>query len=373
MLYADLGDITLHQGHVLDVLAAMPAESVDCCVTSPPYWGLRDYKLGPQVWDGQPECEHEWGIEIPLAAGSGGESDKQLSNAGSRFATTSGQFCRLCDAWRGSLGLEPTPELFCQHIVQVFREIKRVLRKDGTLWLNLGDSYAGSGKGPDGKQPGVRDHPSPAYSGNGIKPKDMVGIPWMVAFALRADGWYLRSEIVWHKPNPMPESVEDRPTRSHEYIFLLSNSRHYYYDNEAIREPQKEFIEFQPGPRANIVEGNSLNGGFAHKEGGFNATRAARGVAYNPSGRNKRSVWTVPTQAFPEAHFATFPEDLIRPCVLAGCRPDGTVLDPFAGSCTTGLVARQEGRKAILIDLSEAYLDMGIRRLERQPQRMVGI
>lgn len=455
-----------------EALAAMPDGSVHTCITSPPYWGLRDYGLEPVVW-GDAECGHEWGEEsYQRRSNDGGDPNrKQETNAGAlgRDEPIYHAFCRRCSAWRGSLGLEPTPELYVEHIVQVMREVRRVLRDDGTLWLNLGDSYAGSQKGigADGtayggaKQrtnsgsmglPVIKDIP-------GLKPKDLVGIPWRVAFALQADGWWLRSDIVWSKPNPMPESVTDRPTRSHEYLFLLSKSARYYYDQDAIQEPAKNpeddirRIEQQheKNKSAATAERGGLrvrkskmpdgwathkgNHGTIHQDG-----REAGAPTVIPAGRNKRSVWEIATQPYAKAHFATFPEKLVEPCILAGtsewgCCPecgapwermvekgklvpdapgykprgaehprDGfravgmtvkgdphgsaapnhhyeridkgwcptcdhegepapcTVMDPFAGSGTVGLVAERLGRHSVLIDANEDYVKMARER-----------
>jgi len=310
----------IKQGDALSVLKTMPEQSVHCCVTSPPYWGLRDY-----------------GVD-------------------------------------GQLGLESTPDEYVEKMVEVFREVRRVLRDDGTLWLNLGDSYAGSGKGAwDNKEVQkevyVPDKDSPQCKlkkvPQGLKPKDLVGIPWMVAFALRADGWYLRQDIIWHKPNAMPESVKDRCTKSHEYIFLLAKSAQYYYDNEAIKETAK-----------------NANKTISLGEKSF-SKRQAKGVGVEPSGngksdnytvkeyRNKRSVWTVTTKPFKEAHFATFPPALITPCILAGCPVGGTVLDPFAGSGTTLLVATQHHRKSIGIELNPEYIEIAKRRLNSVQLKLV--
>ena len=254
----------IYQGNALDILRQLPDESVHCCVTSPPYWGLRDYGNDAQIWDGEHgeyfnneswQCVHEWGEESlssldkrtpeELAKKSKLNRHKDpnkshvfLPNSGD---ISRGQFCQKCGAWRGSLGLEPTPELFIKHMVEIFAEVKRVLRNDGTLWLNMGDSYAagGNNKAHTGSY-GVAGSQGECLTTRGIppglKPKDLCGIPWMLAFALRADGWYLRSDIIWHKPNPMPESVTDRPTKAHEYMFLLTKSAKYYYDADAIRE-----------------------------------------------------------------------------------------------------------------------------------------
>jgi DNA modification methylase len=286
----------------------MPAESVHCCVTSPPYWGLRDYNV-----DGQ-------------------------------------------------LGLESTPEEYVAKMVGVFREVRRVLRDDGTLWLNLGDSYAGTrqtrkrGADFDGRESVWRPEDNrPAY--NGLRAKNLVGIPWRVAFALQADGWWLRSDIIWHKPNPMPESVRDRPTKAHEYLFLLSKSARYWYDAEAVKEASHDPASYKPRtPRnADKREGDPL---FATKVGDH-----ANGKTY-PT-RNRRTVWKVATQPFRGAHFATFPPKLIEPCILAGCPEGGTILDPFGGAGTTGLVAAEHGREYLLIELNPEYVEMARNRLAK--------
>ena len=304
---------TIHIGDVLDVLPTLPAESVNCCVTSPPYWSLRDY----------------------------GE-DAQL-------------------------GLEPTPDEYVARMVAVFREVRRVLRDDGTLWLNLGDSYAGGnyrGGGIDTASEqrsnfGTTDFmATKANVPPGLKPKDLVGIPWRVACALQADGWYLRSDIIWSKPNPMPESVTDRPTKAHEYVFLMSKAARYYYDAEAIAETSI----FGPGSRADKDRGD-----FAGKWSDVPGKEAFRSISQT---RNRRTVWTIPTQPYPDAHFATYPEKLVEPCVLAGCPAGGTVLDPFTGSGTTGSVACRLGRNFIGVELNPEYAEMAERRIAPHRDQM---
>lgn len=294
--------IDIRTGDCLEVLRTMPAQSVHCCITSPPYFGLRDY-----------------GVD-------------------------------------GQIGLEQTPAEFVAKLVEVFREVRRALRDDGTLWLNLGDSYANDGKwgGSSGGK-----HASALYGNTGIgrakvqtglKPKDLIGIPWRVAFALQDDGWYLRQDIIWHKPNPMPESVRDRCTKAHEYLFLLSKSERYYFDADAIKEPA---VYGGTQPSAKRGEFNGKTSAIAGRE-------AFRAVV--PT-RNRRSVWTVATQPFRGAHFATFPPTLIEPCVLAGCPVGGVVLDPFGGAGTTGVVAKQQGRSAVLIELNPEYARMASKRI----------
>jgi len=305
-------------GDCHETLRLLPRQSVHTCVTSPPYFGLRDYGHGEQI------------------------------------------------------GLEPTPDEFVAVMVAVFREVRDVLRDDGTLWLNLGDSYAGSwgargrGEGTNAARPDLEaKHGTEApgrhgYAPLGIKPKDLIGIPWRVAFALQADGWYLRQDIIWHKPNPMPESVRDRCTKSHEYIFLLSKSPRYYFDHEAIKEPvaASTVTRLASGipPRM---------GGDKYGDDGREESRTKSGEAYTGGGgmRSKRDVWTVATRPYREAHFATFPPALIEPCILAGCPKGGTVLDPFGGAGTTGLVAEQHGRHSVLCELNPEYAAMAAARI----------
>jgi DNA modification methylase len=283
-------------------LSKIDEKSINCCVTSPPYYGLRDYGMA------------------------------------------------------GQIGLEQTPEEYVAKMVDVFRGVKRVLRDDGTLWLNLGDSYYNyrPGKGQSIVKQTVaniiQDLPQTcARRGNkleGLKEKDLIGIPWRVAFALQADGWFLRQDIIWHKPNPMPESVKDRCTKAHEYIFLLSKSKNYYFDQKAIDEPAI-YAGNKRGDRKDSRRGTICNS--------MNSNTGER--------RNKRSVWSVTTKGLKEAHFATFPPDLIEPCILAGCPSGGTVLDPFFGSGTTGLVARDNNRQCVGIELNPDYVEIANHRL----------
>jgi DNA modification methylase len=316
--------VRILQGDCRNLLKTLPDCSVHCCVTSPPYFGLRDY-----------------GID-------------------------------------GQMGLEKTPDDYVQKLVSVFDDVRRVLRDDGTLWLNLGDSYAGSmkGIGADGKAyagakqatnkgaVGIFHERPPSAAQIGLKPKDLIGIPWRVAFALQESGWYLRSDIIWHKPNPMPESVTDRPTKAHEYIFLLSKSPTYFYDAEAIREEQtaSSRVRAKYAWRGCTDDGsNGARGGSTFKRTA--ATGEKIGTIPADGKRNKRSVWTVGTHPFRGAHFATFPTALIEPCILAGCPKDGTVLDPFGGAGTTGLVAERLQRNALLIELNPRYAVMAEERI----------
>lgn len=439
-------------------------------------WGLRDYGTEPIVWDGTEDCKHEWGDENKkVVAISDKREDKHTERdvlMDGREASQ-GQFCQLCGAWKGNFGLEPTPELYVQHLVQIFREVKRVLRKDGVVWLNLGDSYWG-GKGRSGGRDPVyqkerndlgeslnKDYQQMTGKGKTkpsdgkhkfIKPKDLVGIPWRTAFALQKDGWWLRQDIIWSKSNPMPESVKDRCTNSHEYIFLLTKSKKYFYDADAIAEEATGY----DGRKQTIMRGSpKYANGFVPNQSPQSVavkgherwqTRKNYGTNYggdgtgfqnhsgynnleNPFVRNKRSVWSINTQPFPEAHFAVFPERIPELCIKAGTSEKGRcpkcgnlwirnisykanykkrevahvpnntqtkvdstrwkppsitqngwiptcecgqkpvsciVLDPFSGSGTTGLVAKKLNRRCILIDLKKEYCDMSIKRLNQQ-------
>jgi len=287
-------------GDALGVMRGWPDGCVQMCVTSPPYWGLRDYGLPPAVWGGDEGCEHEWSGDI-VTDKRGLQTSPSGTLAGPQRAdarkATGGAFCSLCGAWSGCLGLEPTPELYVEHLTEIMREVRRVLRDDGTCWINLGDSYNGSGgAGGDYNAGGLKDG-QPRYPGRNVgtlKPKDLVGIPWRVAFALQADGWWLRSDVIWAKPNPMPESVTDRPTRAHEYVFLLSKSKRYYYDADAVREPNSpttgKWGKSVPSKTAQ-AQGDGRHGatGFLGGEIGHDETIDR----YYTQGRNRRTCWTV--------------------------------------------------------------------------------
>ena len=320
------------------------------------------------------KCEHEWGNKI-ITDGRRYNSERDGKGVGQNQGaqgrhSVKGQFCRHCNAWHGSLGLEPTPELYIQHIVQVFRELWRVLRKDGVCWLNLGDSYWG-GKGQsayawstehqDRKTLQKAQH---QITGRGetrpqdgkhdiLKPKDLCMIPARVALALQAEGWWLRSDIIWAKPNPMPESVTDRPTTAHEHVFLLTKSQKYFYDADAVREKAN-----YPN-QGKWSQGD--NKGYQDNQD-FKARKLHDFVT--DTGRNLRSVWTIATQPFPKAHFATFPEKLVETCILAGTNEGDTVLDPFSGRGTVLVVAKRMFRKAIGIDLKAEYHEMSAGELK---------
>jgi len=318
-------------GDALRKLRNLPCESVNCCVTSPPYFGLRDYGV------------------------------------------------------QGQIGLETTPEEYIAHLVEIFNEVRRILRSDGTAWINIGDCYAGSGIGryadghhSEGKKQATNTGSVlgclKRTSSDGCKAKDLIGIPWMLAFALRADGWYLRQDIIWEKPNAMPESVKDRCTKSYEHIFLLAKNSRYYFDHEAIKEPRKDARNNAPvagsfgafGPPQSRFRGS---GNLLRKQrpapGNIHPSRFCGNIPYNGEDlrRSKRDVWSVATQGYKGSHFAVFPEKLVEPCILAGCPEGGTVLDPFTGSGTTGVVAKRLRRNFVGIELNPAYHKLATERI----------
>ena len=382
-------------GNALSILKNLPRNSIDCCVTSPPFFKLRSYgKLADTIWGGKPHCRHEW----------------------AKAGKTNGSFCRRCNGFKGQLGQEPTIELYTEHLVEIFNEVRRVLTEHGTLWLNLADTYYSTDK--------CQPH-------HFLKPKDLCGTPWVVALALRQNGWYLRSDIVWYKPNCLPESIRDRPTRAHEYVFLLAKSRNYYYDAHAIREQSS-----QSSIRRLEQKGGAMD--YVHGVNpGHSARRALENFTRNPGSRNKRSVWTIPTQPYRGAHFAVFPEELARSCILAGCpewvcsrcgKPrvkilktrvldmgrtcadktadevnasrtsalrfkhkktltqvtgythchcrarhrKGIVLDVFAGAGTTALAARKLNRDYTCVEINPAYVRLANERIQRERIRSLG-
>ena len=331
------------------------------CVTSPPYYGLRDY--GTAKWEGgNLDCDHTGAKVNPLKVGGftgerlrkegGSENEKYLSYK---------KLCPDCNAVRvdSQIGIEETPEEYIKSMVEVFRCVWDVLEDDGTLWLNIGDSYAGNNSQASNNGRAGFGNPRERVvnrTGEGLKTKDLIGIPWMLAFALRADGWYLRQDIIWHKPNPMPESVQDRCTKSHEYIFLFSKKQHYHFDHEAIKEPS-EYPDDNRKSRVNIETAKDFQRDIGNKLDAGDKTYPFR---------NKRSVWTVTTKPYEGAHFAVFPTDLIEPCILAGAPAGGVVLDPFMGSGTTAQVAQDLGRKYLGCELNPAYQPLQNKRLAQQ-------
>ena len=377
------------QGDCIAGMKTLPDGCIHTCVTSPPYWGLRDYGTG--TWDGGDfSCNH-----IDDAALSERlRQKKSMISVGERIDGSTRtrvhdeqigntiqhrDVCPKCGAKRidAQLGAEKTPEAYVENMVMVFREVRRILRDDGTVWLNLGDSYARNGGGVESKMNSIDKmgvgQKATYLAGAmqtinkvpfGLKSKDLVGIPWRVALALQADGWYLRQDIIWHKPNPMPESVTDRCTKAHEYIFMLSKKAHYYYDHEGIKEDAV---------------------GAPHSPGNKNVTqpkeKGARDPALDPDRvwasdgkKNKRSVWTVTTKPFKGAHFAVYPKKLILPCILAGCPEGGTVFDPFTGSGTTAVVALENRRNFIGTELNPEYIKIAKARIKEEvPQTLEGV
>jgi len=302
---------TILCGDALEQLRTLEPESVQTCVTSPPYYNLRDYGAA------------------------------------------------------GQIGIEETPEEYIDKLVGVFREVRRVLRQDGTMWVNIGDTYAASRAYQVTETKGTKGH---TFSGgakvpNGCKAKDMIGIPWLLAFALRADGWYLRQDIIWHKTNAMPESVRDRCTKAHEYIFLLSKSPRYYFDAAAIREPCGS-----KGNARTFRGGGAYTGGRSFQNSARVERESHGNGANSTAKRNKRSVWSIATAQFKAAHYATFPERLVEPCILAGCPEGGTILDPFAGSGTTGVVAKRLRRNFVGVEINPEYWQMAMERIASTPQ-----
>jgi len=370
--------INFIQGNCLEKLKEIPVNSIDCVISSPPYFGLRDYGTEPQIIGGNKDCKHEWNTFIKHG-NSWGIPNKNIDGA---FQTkkTNHSFvknqeqkrCTKCNAWVGQMGLEPTYKEYINNTLKVFETFRPKLKEYATIWWNVGDSYHNF-RPTNNKQ---RLYKHPAYpqqsiSGNrqdlpteslkrnqrydDIKEKDLMMIPNRVAIALQENGWYIRSEIIWHKPNPMPESIKDRPTSCHEKIWLKTKNKKYYYDYESIKEPAKDWGKRDRKIGSAFVDGTP---GRSKQSGGKDCNFATKG-------RNKRNVWTITTKPCREAHFATFPMDLIEPCVLAGCKEGGTILDPFGGAGTTGLVAHKHNRNAILIELNPKYIDIAKKRFEK--------
>jgi len=445
------------------VMASFPDAVFQTCITSPPYWGLRDYGVEPVVWDGDPDCQHAWGDKLELhdvreetQHGKTRTTDRFYGDESRRFDGNhqkhiSGSFCSSCGAWLGSLGLEPTPELYISHLVQIFREVRRTLRDDGTLWVNIGDSYAGGKTGSQGNCSTLEGGKTtqqvamnrPNKSGGNLKPKDLVMIPFRLALALQADGWWVRSDICWWKENCMPDSTTDRPTKAHEYVFLCTKSgkaiywthrsknykdgvykcpktdyrwlnkqtgeelaqppegdwkklmftpkvivtelrkdgvgvieheedgkpertwrrinlwkgNHYYYDHKAIKEPYTEPLNRWGGDSKKVTD--NLQEGSPYE-----AAHRKREMRPDDDGRNKRSVWAVPTVPYPGAHFAVMPEKLVEPMILAGSKQGDVVFDPFSGAGTVPKVAVDLGRQYVGCDIKQEYCDMAVNRVK---------
>ncbi|HTG26070.1 MAG TPA: site-specific DNA-methyltransferase [Reyranella sp.] len=358
--------LQLLTGHAPTVLRTLPEASARVCVTSPPYWGLRDYGTGQ--WEGgEPDCPHRGRVKPRNDTTGAGEGHGRFSNtrggqpAKSAYAVPVRSQCP-CGARRidHQVGVEDSPAEYVARLVEIFREVRRVLTPDGTLWLNLGDCYTDGGRGSDAGSTleGSRDNQRESRNTTvrrafgGLPLKSLLGLPWRAAFALQEDGWVLRQDIIWHKRNPMPESVRDRPTRAHEYLFLFAKQRRYYFNAAAIAEVSTTGAEarFDPGT-------DGLSGG--HRQTG----KSTRRFGVNPETRNARSVWTINCKPYKGAHFATFPEEIPRRCILAGSAIGDTVLDPFGGAGTTAKVALGLGRAAVHIDLKPAYIELARKRI----------
>lgn len=394
--YYQESGITIYLGDALETLRQMESESIQCCVTSPPYYGLRDY--GTATWEGgDVDCDHK---EKTATQSLAKLADKHAPNATPRnpnrqddgsISMNYRRVCGKCGAIRidSQIGLEDTPEDYVAKMVEVFGEVKRVLKKDGVLWLNMGDSYAGSNQGAGTKNPTAKQasnkgtgymlkegHRSKLSKITGLKPKDLIGMPWRVAFALQADGWWLRQDVIWHKLNPMPHPDKDRCTSSHEYIFILTKATRYYFDYEAIQEPctsesNNERPRMGQGPNTNYTQKRdkmSVPSGWDTGKGLHDAKtgRYEKQKEYDrlkPAMRNKRSVWSIPIQPFAQAHFATFPMELPETCIKAGSKQGDTILDPFAGAGTTLLAAKNLHCKSVGIELNPDYIEIMKRRL----------
>lgn len=354
-------------------MSELKDNSIQCVVTSPPYWGLRKYSGEQDLIWGDNHCEHEWRMadtkEMNYVKGNP-EFARPHREHKNFMATTN--TCTLCNSWRGAYGLEPTPEMYIEHTIEILREIRRVLRKDGVVFWNIGDSYATNHAevGTIGRETGwtsatglidmkergrtsTKNHKT-------LKPKDLCLIPFRVAIAAQEDGWWVRSVIIWSKPNPMPESVTDRPTESHEYILMLTKSKKYYWDADAVREPSN-CTDFGSDQRD-----TSITHGMGSGNSGINEAKRRAKEQGTFGGRNIRSVWTFPTQPYPKVHFSVFPEKIPEICIKAASKEGDLILDPFAGAGTTLWVAKKLNRKAIGYELSEEYCEIALERNRQQ-------
>ena len=356
------------QGNTLTVLQTLPPEIVNCCVTSPPYWGLRDYGIEPVIWDGNKDCKHNFITkERSLHGGNTKSKIPELSGQETDWVIKDG-FCLKCGAWRGSLGLEPTFELYIKHLCDIFDQVKRVLRKDGTCFVNLGDSYGGSGNASghtkDTKNLGYKTLEMGATKGHtlGLTPKSQCAIPERFLIEMLNRGWIKRNTIIWHKPNCMPSSARDRFTVDFEYVYFFVRSKKYWFEQAFDEHTTKDDLD----RRTNKFWSNDIADGGTGKQ---NKGRDRREF-YGANGRNKRAVWTINTKPFPEAHFAVYPEALIEPMIQAGCPKGGIVLDPFIGAGTTAVVAKKQGKQYLGIELKQEYIDMANKRIRSIPESL---
>ncbi|MEM3656397.1 MAG: site-specific DNA-methyltransferase [Thermoprotei archaeon] len=373
-------------GNCIEVMKQLPDESVDMVMFSPPYYGLRDYgKSTETVWGGDGNCDHEWAEHVkPKERGSHGKSSwhRPGRDKEAKWYPQISNFCVKCDAYKGQLGLEPTWELYVEHLVEVCREVKRILKKSGSMYIVLGDTYAGSncGRGDRTLFQNYRrvkvagdlyEKPTPQAKAAGYKPKSLIGIPWRVAFALIDDGWILRNDIIWYKPNAMPSSVKDRLTQTYEHIFFFVKNGRYYYDLDAVRIPLKTtYTRFNLRVR-DVKRGKGGVSAFgvlkASEKEVENYVYPERKGDGHPLGKNPGDFWSAKTKPFKGAHFAVYPEEIcVRP-ILASCPPGGVVLDPFCGSGTTLVVAKRLGRNYIGIEMNPEYVEIAMRRLGDTP------
>lgn len=357
---------TIIQGNTLEVLKNIPDNSINMVITSPPYWRLRCYNTNPQIWDGDENCEHEWSSFIRKGQTGGIKSEMVQRKNQENFQIVPNveqNFCIKCGAWKGELGNEPTYEMYINHLIQIFDEVHRVLKDDGTCWVNLGDSCAGSNQGagvndPSGKQATNRGtnymnsktHKS-LLKNCSIKAKSLIGIPDRFKIAMIDSGWICRNDIIWHKPNAMPESVRDRFTDDYERLFFFVKNKKYYFE--------KQLEEYQSKPQ------KPVNKNQQNCNNGYTTDRFSAGYRnyYSQGGRNKRSVWSINTKPFKEAHFAIFPEALVETPIKAGCPENGIVMDIFMGSGTTAVVARKLNRNYIGIELNPEYIKIAENRI----------
>jgi len=372
------------QGDTLKVLKTLPDEIINCCVTSPPYWGLRDYGTTPQIWDGNKDCKHKWNIRKYSKVTNYNEGfNQRWENSPNKIQKQSEMgkirnieegFCSKCGAWRGSLGLEPTFELYIKHLCDIFDEVNRVLRNDGTCWVNLGDSYNGNKTGNTNGIYKNRIDKSKSWANSDsfkkaeqdIPAKSLCLIPQRFAIEMVNRGWILRNTIIWHKPNCMPSSAKDRFTVDFEYLYFFSKSKKYYFEQQF--EPYQFPLDRWGGI---YTDGNVPNSKYLKENiDPAQITKRPRSFRSNEKGRNKRTVWKIPTKPFPDAHFAVFPEALIETPIQAGCPKGGIVLDPFMGAGTTAVVSLKQGKRYLGIELKQEYIDIANKRIKAIPLKL---
>jgi len=359
----------VHQGDVIEKLQEMPSESVDLVITSPPYYALRDYGEDTEsIWGGEEGCSHDWSVEAKTSSQGGNNTEDNPPDVGANESTQDtrlrgsggieSNYCSKCDAWRGQLGLEPTPQQFVQNITEFANEVYRILKPSGSFYLNMGDSYAGSGTGQTSHK---ESSSSPVDTSNvGIQAKCKMMIPHRISISLIDEGWICRNDIVWSKPNPMPESVTDRRSTTFEYIFHFVKKKDYYYDLDSIRKPHVSNIPDR-------VEKGNLQPDSVSSEGNHEFKPENR---VHENGKNPGDIQEITTANHSEAHFAVFPKELIKPHIKSSCPEDGVVLDPFIGSGTTAIAAEELDRDWVGIDLNKDYVDMSYDRIEDETTKI---